>query len=141
VQPRAKFFTRDMSFSLFGKKKAQKAPAVKALADGAKLSKAVQPGGSSKGGAGAWGEVGENRDPWLQLGLNKALCTACTTMGLKKPTLVQEGCIPAIIAGRDVLGCAPTGSGKARPSYRACAVFPIFTFSSSCRRLHLRSPF
>ena len=33
-------------------------------------------------------------------------------MGLATPTAVQRQCVPALLAGRDVLGEAPTGSGK-----------------------------
>ena len=33
-------------------------------------------------------------------------------MGLVTPTAVQQRCVPALLAGRDVLGEAPTGSGK-----------------------------
>lgn len=31
---------------------------------------------------------------------------------LKKPTPIQENCIPAILEGKDIIGCARTGSGK-----------------------------
>ena len=33
-------------------------------------------------------------------------------IGLKKPTPIQENCIPAILNGQDCIGCARTGSGK-----------------------------
>ncbi|XP_031557793.1 probable ATP-dependent RNA helicase DDX49 isoform X2 [Actinia tenebrosa] len=33
-------------------------------------------------------------------------------MGIKKPTEIQINCVPPIIAGRDCIGCAKTGSGK-----------------------------
>ena len=33
-------------------------------------------------------------------------------MGFARPFDIQRACIPAILAGRDVLGCAETGSGK-----------------------------
>ena len=32
--------------------------------------------------------------------------------GLKKPTPIQENCIPPILKGQDCVGCAKTGSGK-----------------------------
>ncbi|KAI6705335.1 hypothetical protein NL676_008297 [Syzygium grande] len=36
----------------------------------------------------------------------------CKELGMRKPTPVQAHCIPQILAGRDVLGLAQTGSGK-----------------------------
>jgi ATP-dependent RNA helicase DDX49/DBP8 len=47
-----------------------------------------------------------------ELGLCSWICDSCTAMGFKRPTPVQSTCIPAIIAGKDVLACAETGSGK-----------------------------
>ncbi|GAB5030025.1 atp-dependent rna helicase ddx49-like [Nannochloropsis oceanica] len=49
---------------------------------------------------------------WTQLGLAAWIQRACTTMGFKRPTPVQEKCIPSVLQGRDVMGCAETGSGK-----------------------------
>lgn len=47
-----------------------------------------------------------------QLGLNSWLVTQCRSLGLRQPTPVQSNCVPEIIKGRDVIGCAKTGSGK-----------------------------
>ena len=47
-----------------------------------------------------------------ELGLNSWLVTQCRSLGLRHPTPVQSNCIPEIIKGRDVIGCAKTGSGK-----------------------------
>lgn len=33
-------------------------------------------------------------------------------MGFKRPTPIQQACISAILDGRNVMGCAETGSGK-----------------------------
>jgi len=33
-------------------------------------------------------------------------------LGLKKPTPIQQNCIPRILVGEDCIGCAKTGSGK-----------------------------
>jgi len=49
---------------------------------------------------------------WTQLGLAPWIQGACNAMGFKRPTPVQEQCIPSILQGRDVMGCAETGSGK-----------------------------
>ncbi|XP_017906951.1 PREDICTED: probable ATP-dependent RNA helicase DDX49 isoform X2 [Capra hircus] len=57
---------------------------------------------------------------FAELGLSSWLVEQCRQMGLKQPTPVQLGCIPAILEGRDCLGCAKTGSGKT-----AAFVLPI----------------
>ena len=49
---------------------------------------------------------------WRSLGLSKWLARSCVAMGLRSPTPVQRACIGAVIAGRDVIASAPTGSGK-----------------------------
>lgn len=46
------------------------------------------------------------------LGLSDWLVKQCKQLGINKPTAVQENCVPAILQGRDCLGCAKTGSGK-----------------------------
>ncbi|MDC7226732.1 MAG: DEAD/DEAH box helicase [Spirochaetales bacterium] len=46
------------------------------------------------------------------LGLNPEILKAVTEKGYKKATPIQEKAVPAILAGRDVLGGAQTGTGK-----------------------------
>lgn len=49
---------------------------------------------------------------FLDLGLSPALRRAVDLQGFSEPTPVQAQAIPAILAGRDVLALAQTGSGK-----------------------------
>jgi ATP-dependent RNA helicase RhlE len=46
------------------------------------------------------------------LGLDPSLLRALRELGFTRPTEVQQQSIPPALAGRDVLGCAATGSGK-----------------------------
>ncbi|KEG14012.1 putative ATP-dependent RNA helicase [Trypanosoma grayi] len=47
-----------------------------------------------------------------QLGIQQWLVKQCTYMALHNPTPIQTLCIPAILAGKCVVGGAATGSGK-----------------------------
>jgi ATP-dependent RNA helicase RhlE len=45
-------------------------------------------------------------------GLHRALLRATQTLGYTEPTPIQQAAIPVILSGRDVIGCAQTGTGK-----------------------------
>lgn len=47
-----------------------------------------------------------------ELGISKWLCDSLRAMAIYKPSSVQKACIPPIVAGRDCIGGARTGSGK-----------------------------
>jgi ATP-dependent RNA helicase RhlE len=46
------------------------------------------------------------------LGLHAALDRALIEKGYTQPTDIQKAAIPPLLAGRDILGCAQTGTGK-----------------------------
>ncbi len=46
------------------------------------------------------------------LGLEPRLLEAVASMGYTTPTPIQRDAIPVVLAGRDVVGCAQTGTGK-----------------------------
>lgn len=46
------------------------------------------------------------------LGLSEELLRAVSEAGYETPTPIQESAIPVVLMGRDVLGCAQTGTGK-----------------------------
>lgn len=47
-----------------------------------------------------------------QLGLADAQLRVCQSLGYLNPTPIQTKCIPLVLSGEDVLGCAETGTGK-----------------------------
>lgn len=49
---------------------------------------------------------------FADLGLPQPLLDAVNDMGFVNPSPIQQECIPHLLAGRDVLGMAQTGSGK-----------------------------
>jgi ATP-dependent RNA helicase RhlE len=49
---------------------------------------------------------------FTDLGLSDALLKALTAEGYVNPTPIQQKAIPEVLAGRDLLGCAQTGTGK-----------------------------
>ena len=50
--------------------------------------------------------------PFTDLGLSEKLIAAVGRLGYEAPTPVQEQAIPAVLAGRDVIAAAKTGTGK-----------------------------
>jgi ATP-dependent RNA helicase RhlE len=50
--------------------------------------------------------------PFRALGLSRPIVHALLGEGYTSPTPIQAEVIPRALAGRDVLGCAPTGTGK-----------------------------
>ena len=51
-------------------------------------------------------------NPFADLGLVPRLVAALTELGYEEPTPIQAEAIPALLAGRDLLGQAATGTGK-----------------------------
>ena len=49
---------------------------------------------------------------FVDLGLAPALLEALTALGYEEPTPIQQEAIPPLLAGRDLLGQAATGTGK-----------------------------
>lgn len=62
------------------------------------------------------------------LGLSEALLRDLAGAGFVSPTPIQERAIPPALAGRDIIGCAQTGTGKTAafviPIIERLAVFP-----------------
>jgi len=50
--------------------------------------------------------------PFSSLGLEADVLRGTRALGFDRPTPIQEAAIPPALAGRDVLACAMTGSGK-----------------------------
>jgi ATP-dependent RNA helicase RhlE len=68
-----------------------------------------------------------------QLGLAPAQLRACESLGYNEPTPIQRQAIPVILSGRDVIGCAETGTGKT-----AAFLLPILQKLSERSRPGLR---
>jgi len=49
---------------------------------------------------------------FAQLGLGLTQLRACESLGYTEPTPIQRQAIPAVLEGRDLIGCAETGTGK-----------------------------
>ena len=54
----------------------------------------------------------EGTTGFAELGLRSELAAALTALGYEEPTPIQRESIPPILAGRDLLGQAATGTGK-----------------------------
>ena len=57
-------------------------------------------------------DVPDGRDGFEHLGLRPWLVATCKALSMRRPTVVQRACVPMALRGRDVCGCAQTGSGK-----------------------------
>ncbi|PNG99176.1 DEAD-box ATP-dependent RNA helicase 36, partial [Tetrabaena socialis] len=88
------------------------APAPATDGDPASSAAAERSGGAASTSAAAAAAPPAAALDFPGLGLSEWLCGVCRSLGMTSPTEVQRGCIPAILAGRDVIGLAQTGSGK-----------------------------
>src|SRR5437764_2717337 len=86
-----------------------------------------------------------------QLGLAPAQLSACKSLGYNEPTPIQRQAIPVILSGRDVIGCAETGTGKTaafllpilqkiserpRPGLRVLVLAPTRELALQLRKTH-----
>ena len=67
------------------------------------------------------------------LRLSEPLLRAVRAAGYRTPTPIQSNAIPIVLAGRDVLGCAQTGTGKT-----AAFALPVLQTLSERARLAWR---
>ncbi|MDR2625697.1 MAG: DEAD/DEAH box helicase [Zoogloeaceae bacterium] len=60
------------------------------------------------------GEAGIESAPvsFADLGLSPPILQALADVGYETPSSIQAGCIPVLLAGKDLLGMAQTGTGK-----------------------------
>lgn len=49
---------------------------------------------------------------FTELGLSESVLRAVSEAGYEQPTPIQKQAIPQVLMGRDLLGCAQTGTGK-----------------------------
>ncbi len=56
--------------------------------------------------------VAEETQDFASLGLSEPILRALHDKGYLNPTPIQAQAIPSVLMGRDVLGCAQTGTGK-----------------------------
>src|SRR5438876_8074010 len=62
--------------------------------------------------SGLPGTTSTNYMNFSQLGLAPAQVRACESFGYTEPTPIQRQAIPVVLSGRDLIGCAETGTGK-----------------------------
>ena len=64
------------------------------------------------GGYSPAGADDADADGFAELGLAPGLCRALSRLGYEEPTPIQRAAVPPLIAGRDLVGQAATGTGK-----------------------------
>lgn len=75
------------------------------------------------------------QDTFSSLGLREPILRALRAAGYDHPTPIQREAIPPALQGRDILGCAQTGTGKT-----AAFALPILQHLGDDRRAHARRP-
>ncbi|MCJ1407736.1 putative RNA helicase [Ptychographa xylographoides] len=58
------------------------------------------------------GKVVDAKSSFASIDVAPWLIASLAAMAIQRPTAIQKGCIPEILAGRDVIGGSRTGSGK-----------------------------
>ncbi len=61
---------------------------------------------------GEFSQQDGQRDGFAEFGLDERLLTCLAELGYEEPTPIQREAIPPLLAGRDLLAEAPTGTGK-----------------------------
>jgi len=65
-----------------------------------------------QGGCSLAGDDDADASGFAELGLSPGLCRALSGLGYEEPTPIQRAAVPPLIAGRDLVGQAATGTGK-----------------------------
>ncbi len=65
-----------------------------------------------QGGCSLAGDDDADASGFAELGLAPGLCRALSGLGYEEPTPIQRAAVPPLIAGRDLVGQAATGTGK-----------------------------
>ena len=71
--------------------------------------------------------------PFSELGLSPEVTHAVADAGYSTPTPIQAQAIPVVLMGRDLLGCAQTGTGKT-----AAFTLPMIDILASGRAREVR---
>lgn len=58
------------------------------------------------------GKIVDAKSSFATLNVAPWLIASLAAMAIQRPTAIQKGCIPDILAGKDVIGGSRTGSGK-----------------------------
>jgi ATP-dependent RNA helicase DeaD len=65
-----------------------------------------------QGGRSSAGDDDADASGFAELGLAPGLCRVLSGLGYEEPTPIQRAAVPPLIAGRDLVGQAATGTGK-----------------------------